>query len=207
LWLLEELEVPYDIVQYQRDPQTLLAPESLKKIHPLGKSPVITDNGKTFAESAAIIEYLVDTYQQGNLKPKSGTPEYALYTYWLHYAEGSLMPQLLLKLVFDRLKKSKVPFFIKPVIRKIADKVLNTFVLPNLKTHLAYVENHLKGHQWFTGGTFSAVDIQMSYVLETSLSRATTSDVHPTIAAFVEKIHTRAAYQRAQLKGGKLERL
>ena len=114
LWLLEELGLTYEIKRYERDPKTMLAPASLHEVHPLGKSPVITDGDLTLAESGAIIEYLVDRYGNGRLRPAIGTPEYLRYTYWLHYAEGSAMPPLLLKLIFDQIEKNSSPFFVRP---------------------------------------------------------------------------------------------
>src|SRR3954470_1149147 len=120
LWLLEELQLPYEIRRYERDPKTMLAPPELRAVHPLGKSPVISDGDLTLAESGAILEYLADRYGAGVLAPPPGTPERLRYSYWMHYAEGSLMPPLLLKLVFDRVQKADMPFFIKPVARGIA---------------------------------------------------------------------------------------
>src|SRR3954469_19325033 len=128
LWLLEELGVEYDIKRYARDKKTMLAPPELRAVHPLGKSPVVTDDGATIAESGAIVEYLVERYGKGRFVPAAGSPEKLRYTYWLHYAEGSAMPPLLLKLVFERMKTGPVPFFMKPVVRGIADKVLTMFV-------------------------------------------------------------------------------
>ena len=125
LWLLEELGVPYEIKKYQRNPKTMLAPPELLQVHPLGKSPVITDDGTTVAESGAIIEYLLSRFSpgtQGRLAPAAGTPEGLRFTYWLHFAEGSAMPPLLLKLVFDKIENSKMPFFAKPIARAIAGK-------------------------------------------------------------------------------------
>jgi glutathione S-transferase len=141
LWLLEELELPYDIVRYERDPKTMLAPPELRKVHPLGKSPVVTtDEGLVLAESGAIIETLIERHGQGRLAPAAGSAEALRYRYWLHYAEGSAMPPLLLKLIFDRIESSKMPFFVKPVARMIAGKAKAGFVAPNLKTHLDFME-------------------------------------------------------------------
>ncbi len=134
LWLLEELGVPYEIRKYQRDPETMLAPPELLKVHPLGKSPVITDDGLTIAETGAIVEYLVERYGNGRLVPSAGTPEKLRYTYWLHFAEGSAMPPLLLKLIFDRIGSGQgMPFFVKPIAKAIAAKVKERMVAPNLK--------------------------------------------------------------------------
>src|SRR4249920_636693 len=122
LWLLEELCVPYEVKRYQRDPVTMLAPPSLRAVHPLGKSPVITDGALTLAESGGIIEYVVERYGGGRLAPPPGTPERLRYSYWLHFAEGSAMPPLLLKLVFDRIERAPMPFFAKPIARAIAGR-------------------------------------------------------------------------------------
>src|SRR5882724_5045021 len=143
LWLLEELGVPYEIKRYQRDAKTMLAPPSLRAVHPLGKSPVITDGAVTVAESGAIVEYLVDRYGNGRFIPPAGTPERLRYTYWLHYAEGSAMLPLLLKLIFGFIEKSPAPFFIKPVIRGLVKKVGTDFIDPQLKLHLDYIEGEL----------------------------------------------------------------
>jgi glutathione S-transferase len=141
LWLLEELGVPYEIKRYERDPKTMLAPPELRAIHPLGKSPVITDDGLTIAESGAIIEYLVERYGQGRFAPAAGTPERLRYTYWLHYAEGSVMPPLLLKLVALRIGSAPMPFFAKPIARKIASTLQSSFVDPQIKLHLGYIND------------------------------------------------------------------
>src|ERR1700733_5426776 len=151
LWLLEELGTPYEVVHYQRNAATMLAPAGLKAVHPLGKSPVITDGDLTLAETGAIVEYLSDTYGQGRLRPAPGTPEALRCTYWLHYAEGSAMPPLLLKLVFDRLEQEKGPFFIKPILRMIAGKAKGGFIEPQIKLHLDYMEAELAKTGWFAG--------------------------------------------------------
>jgi glutathione S-transferase len=203
LWLLEELGLEYEVKRYQRDPATLLAPAALRKVHPLGKSPVITDGDLTMAESGAIIEYLVDRYGNGRLIPAAGTPERLRYTYWLHYAEGSAMPPLLLKLVFDRIESAPMPLLVRPIGRSIARRVKSSFVNPQIETHLGYVENELAKTPWFTGDTFTAADIQMSFPLETAQSRAgLTAAIRPTLFAFLERIHARPAYQRALATGG-----
>jgi glutathione S-transferase len=202
LWLLEELELPYEIVKYERDPATLLAPKSLEAIHPLGKSPVVVDGAATVAESGAILEYLVETYGKGRLVPPATTPAARDYRYFMHYAEGSLAPFLLLKLVFRRIKSAKLPFFIKPIARKIADKVNADYVDPNLTRHLAFLGKHLETHPWFAGDELTAADIQMSYPVESAVARAKELGVAPSLEAWVAKIHARPAYQRALDKGG-----
>jgi len=202
LWLLEELGVPYEIKRYQRDARTMLAPSALKKVHPLGKSPVVTDDGVTIAESGAIIEYLVERHGRGRLAPKPGTPERLRYTYWLHYAEGSVMPPLVMKLVFLRLKTAPMPFFLKPVARGIAGKVLQGFVEPQIRLHVGFMEDALGRGPWFAGDEFSAADIQLSFPIEAAAARGGLGVEFPRLHAFLERIHARPAYQRALEKGG-----
>ena len=205
LWLLEELGVPYEIKRYQRDPKTMLAPPELRAVHPLGKSPVITDEGKTIAESGAIVEYLVERYDKGQLVPPSGTPERLRYTYWLHYAEGSAMLPLLLKLIFGFIPKQPMPFFVKPVARAIVAKVNSTFIDPQLKLHLDFMEGELGKSTWFAGESFSAADVQISFPIEAAASRGGLDKGWPKLNAFLARIHARPAYQTALEKGGKYE--
>ncbi|HEU0029360.1 MAG TPA: glutathione S-transferase [Kofleriaceae bacterium] len=205
LWLLEELELPYELVRYERDPATLLAPKELEAIHPLGKSPVITDNGVTVAESGAILEYLVETHGNGRLVPKAGTQAYRDYRYFMHYAEGSLMPYLLLKLIFGRIKTAKLPFFVKPIARKISDKVSGDFVDPNLRRHLDFLGQHLERNAWFAGDELTAADIQMSFPAEAAVSRGKELGVPAKLEAFVARIKERPAFKRALDKGGPYE--
>jgi glutathione S-transferase len=205
LWLLEELGVPYEIKRYERDPKTMLAPPELRAVHPLGKSPVITDDGQTIAESGAIIEYLIEKYGQGRLAPASGTPERLRYTYWLHYAEGSAMPPLLLKLVALRIGSTPMPFFAKPIARKIAAALQSRFIDPQLKLHLGYIDKELSKTGWFVGNDFTAADVQMSFPLEAATARGGMEGQIPAIAAFLKRIHARPAYQRALERGGKYD--
>lgn len=207
LWLLEELELPYEIRRYQRDPKTMLAPDSLRQVHPLGKSPVVTDGALTLAESGAIVEYLVDQYGNGRFAPAPGTPERLRYTYWLHYAEGSAMPPLLLRLVFDTIEKSPMPFFVKPIAKAISGKAKNSFIGPQIKLHLDYLEGELGKAAWFAGSEFSGADIQMSFPLEAAAARAGLDASRPRLMDFLARIHARAAYQRALKKGGEYELL
>lgn len=200
LWLLEELGVPYEIIRYNRQPN-MLAPPELRAIHPLGKSPVITDSGNTIAESGAIVEYLVKTYGNGRLIPPDNTPERLRFTYWLHYAEGSAMPPLLLKLIFLMLPK-RAPLLMRPVVNAIAAKALNTLVDPQLKQHMAFWECELSKSEWFASSEFTAADIQMSFPLEAASARAGLEQGHPKAMAWLAKIHARPAYQRALEKGG-----
>ncbi len=202
LWLLEELGLEYEIRRYERDPKTMLAPASLRAVHPLGKSPVLTDGPLTLAESGAIIEYLIERYGNGRFAPAAGTPERLRYTYWLHYAEGSAMPPLLLKLVFDRVANGPVPFFVKPVAKAISHRVLTTFVKPQIKLHLDFMEAELEKSRWFAGNEFSAADVQLSFPLEAAAARAGLDATRPKLMAFLERIHARPAYQRALERGG-----
>jgi len=202
LWLLEELGVPYQVRKYQRDPKTMLAPPELRAIHPLGKSPVVVDEGQVLAESGAIIEYLVDRYDTGRLAPLPGMPERQRFTYWLHYAEGSAMPPLLLKLVASRIANAPMPFFARPIARKIANRLQQGFVDPQLALHLGYIDGELAATGWFVGSDFSAADIQMSFPLEAAMARSGMNARLPHIAAFVERIRKRPAYRRALERGG-----
>ncbi|WP_153139351.1 glutathione S-transferase family protein [Paraburkholderia agricolaris] len=207
LWLLEELGVPYEIKRYERDPKTMLAPPELRAIHPLGKSPVIVDEGQTIAESGAIIEYLVDKYGQGRFAPAAGTPERLRYTYWMHYAEGSAMPPLLLKLVALRIAGAPMPFFAKPIARKIAATLQSSFIDPQLKLHLGYINKELGATGWFVGTDFTAADVQMSFPLEAATARGGMEGQIPAVVDFLKRIHARPAYQRALERGGKYELL
>jgi glutathione S-transferase len=202
LWLLEELGVPYEIKRYQRDPKTMLAPAELRAVHPLGKSPVITDDELTLAESGTIIEYLADRYGAGRFIPASGTPERLRCNYWLHYAEGSAMPPLLLKLVFKRVETAPAPFFVRPVAKGIAGKVQNAFVDPQIALHLGYMEGELAKAEWFGGSDFSVADIAMSFPLEAATARGGLDNRYPHLQAFLKRIHVRPAYQRGLERGG-----
>jgi glutathione S-transferase len=202
LWMLEELGVPYEIKKYQRDPKTMLAPPSLQQVHPLGKSPVITDGDATLAESGAILEYLVERYGNGRLAPAIGTPERLRWRYWMHFAEGTAMPPLLLKLIFDRIPHSPMPFFVKPIARGISAKVLAVMVQPNLKRMLDFMEGELGKSEWFAGEEFSAADIQMSFPVEAAAQRAGLDKSRPRLMAYLKRIHARPAYKAALERGG-----
>jgi glutathione S-transferase len=205
LWLLEELNVPYQIKKYQRDPVTYLAPKELKNIHPLGKSPIITDKKKTIAESGAIIEYLTKNYSKNLFPFLDNEDKKDELVYWLHFAEGSAMPPLVMKLIFEKIKSSPMPFFIKPVAKMIANKVLENFVMPNINGNFDFIEAHLKYNQWFLGDNFSPADIQMSFPLEAGLARLENKDNYPNIKKYVNAFQSRPAYKEALLKGGKYD--
>jgi glutathione S-transferase len=200
LWLLEELGMPYEIQHYQRNATTNLAPPELLKVHPLGKSPVITDGDATVAETGAVIEYLVDR-AGGRLRPAAGTPEHRRYTYWLHFAEGTAMSPLLMTLILGRIRKSG-PFFVRPIARRIADGVLGSFVTPNIKRQLAFMESELQSRPWFTGAQFSAADVMMSFPLEVAVVRGGLDASYPKLGEWLARIHTRPAYQQALKRGG-----
>ncbi|NDP59590.1 MAG: glutathione S-transferase [Oxalobacteraceae bacterium] len=208
LWLLEELGLPYEIKRYQRNKQTRLAPPELKAIHPMGKSPVITDGGVTVAESGAIVEYLIETYgDKGTgdcaaLQPRQGTPEHRECRFWMHFAEGSLMNWLVMKLVFTSIPTQPMPFFVRPIARKLCEQVQLKLIDPNLATAMAYMEQHLATHAWFAGEQITMADFQMSFAVEAALSRAVNAGRYPALTAYKKKMNARPAYQRAIVKGG-----
>lgn len=205
LWALEELALDYEIVCYERDPKTMFAPDSLKKIHPLGKAPVLVDGKVTLAESGAIIEYLLQMYGPQFL-PEKQSDHYQDYLYWLHYAEGSLMPYLLLKLVFDKVKSSPMPFVVKPIAKTIANKATDTFIGPNISNHMAFINSHLSKNTWFAGDQLTGADFQMSFPLEACVARGiATKQEHPHIVDYVSRFQNRPAYQKALAKGGKYD--
>jgi glutathione S-transferase len=186
LWLLEELGVPYDIKFYERDPKTRLAPPELKAVHPLGKSPIVTDSGETIIESGAIVDYIIRTYGNGRLQPAVDSPDYTAYQEWLHYAEGSAMLPLMLKLYTSRLGDAGAP-----LAPRIADEIGN---------HLGYIETSLADRDYLLGDLTGA-DIQLSFVGEFAGvfgQRAT----HPNIDAWVTRFQARPAYQKAIERGG-----
>lgn len=200
LWLLEELQIPYEVKRYERDKKTGLGPRELYQIHPLGKSPVITDGDVTVAETGAIFEYIAEAHGAGPLMPQPGTPERRAVTYWLHYAEGSAMMPLLLKLVFTRLPEN-APMLMKPVVRAVSKKTQDSFVDPRLKEHVGYWEGELARTGWFAGESFTLADIMMSFPLEAASQRAGAAE-QPNIKHFLARIHARDAYKAALERGG-----
>jgi glutathione S-transferase len=187
LWMLEELGLPYEVKRYERNKQTMLAPPELKQVHPLGKSPVIDDAGTVVAETGAIIEYLVDK-ADGRLGPPPHRDAVLRYRFFLHYAEGSLMPPLLVKLVLGR-----VPLFGKRAQARIQ---------PMIDVHLDYLEGELAGREWFVGDQLTAADIMLSFPLEAARQRAGLGRTRPNLAAWLDRIHARPAYARALERGG-----
>jgi len=206
LWLLEELGVLYDIKHYQRDPRTMLAPPELRKVHALGKSPVITDGDVTLAESGAIMEYVLEKYGRGRLVPKPASPEKLRYTFWMHFAEGSAMPPLVMKLVLGRMAKG-VPFLIRPIARAIVSRVQEGFVQPNISRQLDYMEAELNRSTWFAGNEFTAADIQMSFPVEAATARAGLDASRPKLMEFLHRIQAREAYRAALERGGEYKLL
>lgn len=200
LWLLEELEVDYEVKRYERNTKTMLAPPELKAIHPLGKSPVITDEGQTIAETGAIIEYLIEQRGKGRLRPAPGTPEALDYRYWLHYGEGSLMPLLVMKLIMGAIP-GKTPAPVRFVAKGIVGAVNSQFIGPNLANHIAFMDQALRGREWLVGNTLTGADIQLSFPAEALCVRGG-AGVPASITDYVARIQARPAYQRALKRGG-----
>lgn len=201
LWLLEEAGQAYEIKKYMRDATTMRAPQALRDIHPLGKSPVISDGEIVVAESGAIVEYLVDTYAPA-LKPEAGSAAHRDYVYWMHFAEGSLMTPLLLKLISDQMHKSKAPFFAKPIIRQVASRLRSSFVDPELASLFGFIEAQLEGRDWIAGDAFSGADIQLTFPLEAAAARGGLDERYPNLTAYVARMQARPAYKAAIERGG-----
>jgi len=200
LWALEELGVPYQIVRYQRE-KTMLAPASLKKVHPLGKSPVIEDEGLVIAESGAILEYLQETYDpQQRFKPQE-MPHKQDYRFWLHYAEGSLMPLLLMKLVLASLGKPPVPFGVRSIGKMLGKGVQKAYLNRQIETHAHFIEAQLGHRSWFAGNQLSMADIQMSFPVFALLARGGVENL-PNLRAWKKRVEMRPAWQRAVVQGG-----
>ena len=187
LWLLEELGTPYEIRRYQRDATTRLAPPELTAVHPLGKSPVITDGEITIAESGAIVDYLIRRHGQGEMMPAPGSADYEAYNEWLHYSEGSAMLPLMLNLYVGRLKQAGAP--------------LHPRIDSEMANHLGYIDGALKGREFFVGSSLSGADIQMSFVAEMAKVFDKLGP-YPSLAAWLARMHARPAFQRSVEKGG-----
>ncbi len=207
LWLLEELGLQYEITKYARDLETSLAPPELRKLHPLGKAPIVTDGEKTLAESGAIVEYLIDNYDDGRLRPADGTSLRLSYNYWLHYAEGTFMPLMILSLIISRIETAPMPFFAKPIAKGIAAKVRSGYLDANVKCNLDFMEASLGSSPWFCGDELTAADIQMSFAVEAAAVRTNLSDDYPNLASYLQRMQARPAYQAALEKGGPYELL
>ena len=200
LWLLEELGTKYEVKYYERD-KDMRAPKELKAVFPLGKSPVITDGGTTVAESAVIIDYLIDKYGGGRFKPALGTPDHLRYNYFLHYAEGSVMPPLLVSLIFNKIQGPPVSFFMRPITKAIALAVKKQFYGPELKSHFDFLESEMQGREWLVGKDLTGADFQMSFIMEAGKTRGQL-DSRPNLKRYLERIHARPAYKKAIEVGG-----
>jgi len=202
LWLLEELGLDYEIRHYKRDAATGLAPPELREVHPLGKSPVVTDDGVTIAESGLIVEYLIEKYGDGRLAPARGTPEHLHYRYWLHYAEGTFMPLMIIALILNRIETAPMPFFIRPIAAKIAGKVWDGYAGPNIELNLDFLEQQLGASPWFCGEQMTGADIMMSFPVEAAAARLELAEDYPALSGFLGRIKALPAYVRAIEKGG-----
>lgn len=202
LWLLEELALPYEIKRYQRQ-SSMLAPEALKKVHPLGKAPVISDDDRVIAESGAILEYLADRYDPERRLAPQGEEETLQCRYWLHYAEGSLMPLVVMRLIFSRMGKPPVPWLLRPVGAAFGNGVRKAFIDKQLATHRQFIEQHLASQPWFAGARLTLADIQMSFPIQGLAARGGLRDM-PAAQAWLERITQRPAWQRAIQQGGEL---
>lgn len=202
LWLLEELGLPYQVKRYERDKKTNLAPKELLKVHPLGKSPVIDDNGAIIAETGAIIEHIVDTYGQGRLIPSTGTDDYRRYKYWIHAAEGSYMPPLVMALFLNRMETAKMPFFAKPIAKKLTQGVRDAYLTQTTKALFDYLDAEIGRGDWLAGKDFTAADVIMSFPAEASLQRVDAAKSAKNLKAYVDRLQARPAYKRALDKGG-----
>lgn len=202
LWMLEELELPYEMKTYERDPVTIRAPDSLKKVHPLGKAPVLEVDGKSYAESGAILEHCAEVLGEGHFRPEAPSADFDRYRYWMHYAEGSLMSPLLVRLLMSKVESAPLPFFIKPVAKGIVKKVEGVFTAPELEKHAAFIEQQLGEHAFFAGDAFTAADVQMSYPIEALLARGRVDTNQDKTRAWFKTVSARPAYLRAAEKGG-----
>lgn len=202
LWLLEELGEPYELQRHERDPETGLAPESLKRVHPLGKSPVIEDDGRVIAESGAIVDYLARKDEKRRFLVEEGSAAFLDWTFWMHYAEGSLMPPLVMRLVFQKVRSGPMPFFARPVAKGIVDKVHKMFLGPMIKSHLDFVEDHLARYDWFADERLTTADFQMSFPLEAVVASGMAGKRYPNIQRYVENYQQRPAYRQALESGG-----
>lgn len=206
LWLLEEMGLDYDLLHYRRDPDSGQAMADLREKHVLGKAPLLEDGVQVIVESGAIIEYLLDTYGDGSLRPAAGTPERIHYNTWMHAAEGSLMTLMILALFLNRMD-SRSPFFIKPFIRVVTGKVREGYLDPNLARQLKFVESELGRRQWFAGEAFSAADVQMGFVMTALAARGGLDQQYPNCQRWMGQMQERPAYQRAMEKNGEMKLL
>ncbi len=202
LWLLEELGLDYTVEKYLRDPATWRAPPELRRLHPLGKLPVIADGEVTLAESGAIVEYLLERYGEGRLAPPAGTPERLRYLYWLHYAEGSVMTPLLIKFLFDRLETGPMPFLFRPVVRGLARSIKGKLAQPEIDRHLDFLEAELGRSRWFAGEELTGADILLSFPLQIAATYGGLDAGRPRLHAFLQRVAALPAWQRGVERGG-----
>lgn len=201
LWLLEELGAAYEVKRYERDKKTNLAPAALKAVHPLGKAPVIEDGGKVYAETGAMIDHILDQYGEGRLRPAQGSPGFDRYRYWMYAAEGSYMPPLVMTLFLNRMETAPMPFFARPVARKLVKAVRDSYLDHTMKAQYDYLEAELGRTPWLAGGEITAADIIMSFPVEAFSSRGPSAG-YPNIAAYRQRFQARPAYVRALDRGG-----
>lgn len=201
LWLLEELGLEYELKRYERDKKTNLAPLSLKKAHPLGKSPVLEDDGRVIAETGAMIEYILDHYGEGRLLPSLNSPDYDRYRYWIHAAEGSYMPPLVIQLLLNRMETAPMPFFVRPVAKKLVAGVRDGYLSSTTSALYDYLHDELGRGAWLAGGEMTGADIMMSFPLEAFSVRGDVKS-YPRFKEFLDRIHARPAYKRALERGG-----
>lgn len=202
LWLLEELGLAYEVKRYERDKKTNLAPKELLKVHPLGKSPVVEDGGAVYAETGAIMEHIIDTHGQGRLAPAKGTDDYRRYKYWMHAAEGSYMPPLVFALFLNRMETAPMPFFAKPIAKRLTKGVRDAYLDHTTAALFGYLDSELGKRPWLAGNDFTAADIIMSFPVEAALTRIDASKAAKNLKTYVDKLHARPGYKRALERGG-----
>lgn len=202
IWLMEELGIDYELKTYQRDKKTSLAPKEMMKIHPLGKSPMIDDDGHVFVETGVILEYVIETYGRGALMPALETDAYWRCKYWLHAAEGSYMPPLILELFVGRIESAPMPFFAKPIAKRLGKAIRDAYLTHTTQVHFNYLDTELGRSEWLAGNQFSAADIMMSYPVEAALGRAKGVERFKNLEPYLSRLKARPAYQRAIERGG-----
>lgn len=201
LWLLEELGLDYEVERYNRDPKSMQAPASLKKVHPLGRSPVITDGNEVIAETGAVIDYIIEEKSDGALSPERGTPAWRRYNHLLHYAEGSLMPLLVMKLIASVMGKKPTPLLFRPIGGLAGAGLQKNFTDPRIRQNLEYLEAELGENDWFVENRLTGADIMLSFPLEAARGRGALGRF-PRLSAYVDRVQAREAYKRALERGG-----
>jgi glutathione S-transferase len=202
LWLLEELRLDYEVKRYERDKKSNLAPNELLKVHPLGKSPVVEIDGEVYAETAAIVEHIIENFGGGKLQPARGGPDWRRYRYWLHAAEGSYMPPLVLTLMLGRMDTAPMPFFARPIAKKLTGAVRDSYLNHTIAALFGYLDSELSKSPFLAGNELTGADIMMSFPAEAAMQRAPAAVKTPRIKAYVEKLQARPAYKRALERGG-----